>query len=178
MPLIRRLSRVEEPVASSLCRLLLDVVHDGASVGFLAPLAEDRARRYWEEVSSSLVQDQVLWVAESGNDVVGSVQLGLCTKENARHRAEVQKLIVLRSQRGRGIASALLKTAEAFAAAHGRSLLVLDTIAGSLAESVYQHLGWQRVGEIPDFAAMPAGELRPTVYYYKRTLPVSAAEDR
>ena len=61
-----------------------------------------------------------------------------------------------------------MKTVDDYAAANGRTLLVLDTIAGSPAEFVYRRLGWQKVGEIPDYAAMPDGELRPTAYYYKR----------
>jgi hypothetical protein len=64
-----------------------------------------------------------------------------------------------------------MRAAEAFAEGNGQSLLVLDTIAGSQAESVYRHLGWQKVGEIPDYAAMPSGELRATVYYFKRVAP-------
>jgi hypothetical protein len=48
---------------------------------------------------------------------------------------------------------------------------VLDTLLGSHAENVYRHLGWQRAGEIPDFAAAPDGELFPTVYYFKRLEP-------
>jgi hypothetical protein len=45
--------------------------------------------------------------------------------------------------------------------------LVLDTLAGSGAETFYQKLGWQRAGQIPKFAADPWGKLFPTVYYYK-----------
>jgi acetyltransferase len=48
---------------------------------------------------------------------------------------------------------------------------VLDTIAGLPAESVYRHLGWHKAGEIPEYAAMPDGELRATAYYYKRCPP-------
>ena len=41
---------------------------------------------------------------------------------------------------------------------------------------VYRRLGWQKVGEIPEYAAMPDGELRATAYYYKRPMrPVLAA---
>jgi len=46
-------------------------------------------------------------------------------------------------------------------------LLVLDTLLGSQAEDVYRHLNWTRAGEIPDYAASPAGELFPTVVYFK-----------
>jgi acetyltransferase len=113
----------------------------------------------------------LLWVVESNGQVVGSVQLALCEKENGRHRAEVQKLFVLRSARGLGISTSLMQAVEAAARSQRRSLLVLDTLLGSHAEKVYRHLGWQRAGEIPDFAAAPDGALFPTVYYFKRLEP-------
>ncbi len=86
---------------------------------------------------------------------------------NARHRAEIQKLQVLSSFRGQGLSTRLMSAAEAFARANGRTTLVLDTEAGSLAESVYRKLGWQKVGEIPRYAATPDGQLIATAYYYK-----------
>jgi GNAT superfamily N-acetyltransferase len=165
---IRRVESAEAPVIAGLCTLLADAVQDGASVGFLAPLAPETALVYWRQLCATLHDGMVLWVAESGGEVVGTVQLALCGKENGRHRAEVQKLLVRRSHRGRGIAAALMKALDEYAAANGRTLLVLDTIAGSPAEYLYRYLGWQKAGEIPDYAAMPDGELRPTVYYYKR----------
>ena len=88
--------------------------------------------------------------------------------EEFKLRGEVQKLFVLTSARGLGISSLLMQAAEAAARAEGRTLLVLDTLLGSHAETVYRHLGWQRAGEIPAFAAAPDGELFPTVYYFKR----------
>lgn len=60
----------------------------------------------------------------------------------------MQKLLVLRGHRGNGIATAMLRAADEYAAANGRTLLVLDTIAGSPAESVYRRLGWRKAGEI------------------------------
>ena len=166
--MIRRIESAEASVIAGLCTLLADAVHDGASVGFLAPMSEEKALGYWQPVIAGLQSGMVLWVAESDGQVVGTVQLALNGKENGSHRADVRKLLVLRTHRGRGIAAALMKTVDEYAAANGRTLLVLDTIAGSPAEFVYRHLGWQKVGEIPDYAAMPDGELRPTAYYYKR----------
>jgi len=165
---IRRIESAEPPVIAGLCALLIDAVHDGASVGFLAPMSSEKALAYWRPVLAELRGSMVLWIAESGGEVVGTVQLALNGKENGRHRADVQKLLVLRVHRGRGIAAMLMQAVDDYAAANGRTLLVLDTIAGSPAEFVYRRLGWQKVGEIPDYAAMPDGELRPTAYYYKR----------
>ncbi|MFN7956630.1 MAG: GNAT family N-acetyltransferase [bacterium] len=162
---IRRACAIDPILLTGLGASLVDAIESGASVGFLAPLERDTAFRYWAQVSASLGHGLVLWVAEEGREVVGSVQLALCERENARHRAEVQKLFVLRS--ARGIASRSMETAEGHARVAGRTLLVLDTQAGSAAESVYDHLGWKRVGEVPAYAAALDGALRATAYYYK-----------
>jgi GNAT superfamily N-acetyltransferase len=171
MATIRRIESAGPRVIEGLCAVLIDAVQDGASVGFLAPLSRETALRYWNQALTAAGDGLVLWIAESGGEVVGTVQLALCAKENGRHRAELQKLLVLRSHRGNGIATALMLAADEYAAANGRRLLVLDTIAGSPAESVYRHLGWRKAGEIPEYAAMPDGELRATAYYYKQCPP-------
>jgi acetyltransferase len=168
---VRQISQPDDALISPLSNLLIDCVHGGASVGFLAPLSPLTAARYWEDVFASLNSGLVLWIAEDNGNVMGSVQLVLCQKENGLHRAEVMKLLVLRAYRGRGIASQLMSELESFARSEGRTLLVLDTEAGSIAETVYQHLGWTRLGEIPDYAKSPDGVLRPTAYYYKVLRP-------
>lgn len=164
---IRQVGAQDESLLKGLHELLADVVEGGASVGFLAPLARTTAEKYWKQVFAALGSHHFLWVAETDGRVVGSVQLAAVDKENSRHRAEVQKLFVLGSHRGRGISRRLLEAAESFAQSIGRTLLVLDTESGSVAESVYRHLGWQRAGEIPGFALTPDGRLHTTVYYYK-----------
>ena len=168
---IRRIAHADEAPRQGLRDLLVDVVDGGASVGFLAPMRAATADRYWDETLADVGPARVLWIAEDAGDVTGSVQLALCEKENGRHRADVQKLFVLTQHRGRGVASKLMAVLEAHARSCGRSLLVLDTLAGSTAEAVYRHLGWNRAGEIPNFAASSDGTLHPTAYYYKILAP-------
>lgn len=167
MPAIRQVSAVDPSLVSELCDLLQDSVHGGASVGFLAPLSRADAERYWGQVFETLGESLRLWIAEEDGSVVGTVQLAPCLKQNGRHRAEVQKLLVHSKHRGRGIASALMTTVEAWAAMSGISLLVLDTLRDSSAEGMYRHLGWSRSGEIPGYAARPDGILHATVIFYK-----------
>lgn len=174
LPLPTNIRRIQSPDTSllkDLCTLLQDSVNNGASVGFLSPIEHSTALHYWEHTLESLGSGLALWVAKHEGRIVGSVQLSLCGKDNGRHRAEVQKLFVLTPYRGQGIASRLMGELESFARADGRTLLVLDTQAGSVAETLYQHLSWQRVGEIPSFAASPNGELHATAIYYKQLPP-------
>ncbi|WP_409525888.1 GNAT family N-acetyltransferase [Nitrincola sp. MINF-07-Sa-05] len=165
---IRRITTTEPDTLVQLSELLIDAIEGGASVGFLSPVSRSSIENYWQGVFAALANGFVLLIAEEQGRIVGSVQLDPCQKENGRHRAEVQKLFVLRSHRGHGISSLLMQAVEHQAVELDRSLLHLDTLAGSAAESIYQHLGWQRAGEIPDYAAEPGGVLFPTVIFYKQ----------
>jgi GNAT superfamily N-acetyltransferase len=165
---LRRIETAATAPAEGLVDLLIDVVRGGASVGFLWPLDRTGARDYWRSVLAALGDGLLLWVAESGPRVLGTVQLAPCLKANGRHRAELQKLLVQPSARGQGIASRLMAAVEAEACARGLTLLVLDTLVGSAADPIYRHLGWQHAGSIPDYAAAPDGTLHATAVFYKR----------
>jgi len=152
----------------ALLELLRDAVDDGASVGYLAPLPEADGRAFWHAVKAALEDGRVLLGAYAGDRLVGSVQLDPVAKPNGRHRAEVQKLLVLREFRGRGIARALMAAVERKAAELGRWLLVLDTVPGQPAEKLYERLGYRRAGVVPDYAEKSGGGFEPTVIFYKK----------
>ncbi len=178
-PYVREAGPGEPGLLDALCRLLLDSVAGGASVGFLSSLTVEEAARFWSETLHALGERARLWVASVDDEIVGTVQVARCAKPNGRHRGDLQKLLVLRGHRGHGIATALMDAAERGAAESGLTLLVLDTIRGCDAERLYRRLGWQRAGEIPDYAGTPDGVLHPTVYYYKNlgTQPVKPTGD-
>lgn len=153
---------------SELASLLRDAVDNGASPGFLPPLAEDTARAYWQDVITDVArQTRCVLGAFIEDRLIGAVQLDLATKANARHRAEVQKLCVLSAQRHQGIGRALMTAVEDLARHRGRTLLVLDTRQGDAAERLYTATGWQRAGSIPHFALSADGTLHTTAIFYK-----------
>jgi GNAT superfamily N-acetyltransferase len=152
-----------------LAAVLADCVSGGASVGFMAPYGVEDALPFWQEVAAAVGQGAtLLFAAERDGRVVGTVQVGIRQMPNQPHRADVKKLLVLQSARGGGIARALMAAAENEAARRGKTVLVLDTATGSPAESVYERLGWQRAGVIPDYALYPDGRLCATTFFYKR----------
>lgn len=171
MVTIRQVTPGDQTTVTGLCELLFDAVNGGASVGFLAPLSQQTAREYWDHVVRSLGGNPYLRVAKVDGRLIGSVQLEARSKRNARHRAEIQKFLVRSANRGHGISTQLMSTAEGVARSIERTPRVLDTQAGSVAESAYQHLGWQKVGEIPYHAASPDGQFHATAYYHKLAAP-------
>ncbi|MFJ4642721.1 GNAT family N-acetyltransferase [Streptomyces bobili] len=154
--------------AGELAGLLADTVAGGASVGFLAPLDRAQALAWWEGCAAGVAAGHLaVWAALDGDRVTGTVTLAFPDKPNSRHRAELVKLMVHRDARGQGLGRRLLATAEEAAATAGVTLLHLDTETDSPAEHLYRTAGWTRAGIIPDYAADPAGVLRPTTLYYK-----------
>lgn len=147
-----------------LSELLVKVVDDGASIGFLPPMKLSDARQYWQTV---LNPDVILFIAKINNEIVGTIQVHLCTKQNGLHRAEIAKLMTGPSARRKGVACALMKVAEERAVSEGRTLLVLDTREGDPSNHLYQSIGFIPAGKIPNFALSGIGELDTTVIYYK-----------
>jgi acetyltransferase len=156
-------------IRDGLIELLRDSVESGASVGFLAPLKRELAEAFWHDMLREVetLQRVILVATTEDGDVAGSAQLALGQKENGRHRAEVQKLLVHSHYRNQGLGRRLMEEIEIEAKQRGISLLVLDTIEGELAEQLYLKLGYVRVGEIPDYASFPDGRLWATVIFYK-----------
>jgi GNAT superfamily N-acetyltransferase len=151
-----------------LADVLLDCVEGGASVSFMLPMAREKALRFWEKVADGVARgERTLIVAEDDGGIAGTVQLITDMPENQPHRADVAKLLVHRRARGAGIGRRLMEAVEEAARGQGRRVLVLDT-ASDTAERLYERLGWQRVGVVPDYALMPDGALCATTFFYKR----------
>ena len=161
---IREVSALGPAELAQLVDLLVAVVDDGASVGFLPPLERGEAEAYWRGVPGP---GAVLLVAERGGRIVGTVQLQLAMRANGRHRAEVAKLMVHPDARREGLGRALMAAIEAVARREERSLLVLDTRDGDPSNALYRALGYQEVGLIPGYARSASGELNATVFYFK-----------
>jgi len=160
---IEQLTSVEGRL-EELSELLIQVVEDGASVGFLPPLSRGEATKYWEHVLSPEV---ILYIATINGQIAGSIQLHLSTKQNGTHRAEIAKLMTHPTYRRNGVARKLMQQAEERAKEEGRSLIVLDTREGDPSNLLYTSMGYTQAGRIPNFARSANGELHATIFYYK-----------
>lgn len=168
---IRRLGPNEAAAnVGALADVLIDCVHGGASVSFMAPLPRDKALAFWRGVADGVARNErVLLVAEDANGaIVGTVQLITAMPDNQPHRADVAKMLVHRRARRQGIAQQLMVAVDDAAREERKTVLVLDTVTGGDAERLYERAGWQRVGVVPDYALMPDGALCGTTFFCKR----------
>lgn len=167
---VRRLYAIEEAEVQGLSDVLIDCVEGGASVSFMHPMTREKAETFWRGVAHAVARgERILLVAEdTAHRIVGTVQIVLNLPENQPHRGDVVKMLVHRHARNQGVGAALLAAAEQHASDAGKYLLVLDTITGHAGDRLYARHGWQRAGEIPNFALWPDGRPCPTTYYYKQ----------
>jgi len=157
------------PIREVLSDILVEVVANGGSVSFMHPLAVDAAARFWNQSLAAAERGERIILGLFEDEVLaGTVTLLLDCPPNQPHRAEIAKLMVRPSHRGRGYARALLIEAEARAIAADRTLPVLDTATDGGAMGLYESLGFVPAGIIPDYALKPHGGFTGTMIYWKK----------
>lgn len=154
----------------ALHELLAEAVTHGASIGFMWPINHQEIASYWQDVAEAVVQQKkhLVILVDDHDSLLGTAQLEPASKENGRHRAEVQKVIVALSARNQGLGALLMHHVEAKAKQLGRSMLFLDTRVDDVGERLYQRMGWSKFGVAPDYALSPDGTLAGSAFYYKR----------
>jgi ribosomal protein S18 acetylase RimI-like enzyme len=156
-------------VLHSLSEILVEAVAHGGSVSFMHPLPREKARAFWQaSLVSAARGERIVLGAFDGTQLIGTVTLSFDVAQNQPHRAEIAKMMTRIGHRGRGIATALLRSAEKMALERGRNLLVLDTATDGGASGLYERLGFNLTGEIPDYALKPHGGLTGAKIYWKR----------
>jgi GNAT superfamily N-acetyltransferase len=165
---IRETAFLSEQDIEALSHVLIDCVEGGASVGFMLPMTGAKAGLFWQGVRDSAARgERLVYLAHDTHGIVGTAQLVWAQPENQPHRADVAKMLVHRRGRRQGVGAALLAAAERGAFERGKRLLVLDTVTGSDGDRLYAANGWQRCGEIPNYALWPDGRPCPTTVFYK-----------
>lgn len=163
---------------SALAEVLFDCVEGGASVSFMAPFSKADAESFLESVLEKVQQgDRILLAAFIDSKLVGTVQILTAMPPNQPHRADIAKLLVLRSARGQGVGNRLMKQVEEVSRREGKTLLVLDTATGDSGERVYTRLGWTRVGIIPKYALYPDGRWCDTTIFFKQLKILDSSEE-
>jgi ribosomal protein S18 acetylase RimI-like enzyme len=161
---------IDQPhIRNALSELLVETVASGGSVSFMHPLSLEVADAFWHDsLAAASRGERIVLGAFDGDNLVATVTLLLSLPPNQPHRAEIAKMMTRLSHRHRGIATELMHTAEKLAVECGRTLLVLDTAVDEGASGLYEGLGFNLTGIIPDYALRPHGGLTGTMIYWKK----------
>lgn len=142
----------DEALYATVHRIITAVVALGGAVGWLHVPDEDE--------TAAWLDDQ-LAIANEGNGalvVVENEALGIWTRYAApviRQNAEIRKVMVHPDARGRGLGQAVVEHLTRHATDRGVEVLVLDARGNNhAAHALYEKLGWERIGAIPDFIAV------------------------
>lgn len=164
---IKSPSEVSFKEIKSLVDLLKDAVANNYSVGFMRDSTEADFEKFWLDEISRCDSENGIFIAFSGDEVLGSVIVTRELRANGRHRAEFRKLLVHSTAQKMGIGTALEKLAKNYEKDIGLMLLYLDSATSYLIDGVYEKWGWKKSGEIPNFAKNPDGSLVSTWFFYK-----------
>lgn len=161
------------PSLRSLLQSCVNTDPSTSSIGFLAPLSDEDADRYWRSLGPSLGTTCHLFVmsdpaAGEGDEVAATAQLLTIPKATHAHRGEVAKLLVRPAGRRSGLGRAVMAHVEAFARDElGLRVLTLDTETETPALAFYRGTGWVEWGTCPDYAAFADGRLGSATFFFK-----------
>jgi len=174
-------AREAEARIGELAGLLLDAVAHGASVNFMANFTREQAGAFWRgQLPGIAGGDRLLLGADDaerrdGDRLAGTVIVYFMQQPNQPHRAEIGKMLVHSASRRQGLGRRLLLAGGAEAHRAGRTLLMLDTEAGSAGDKLYRSCGWVEFGKVPEHAYRPNGVLATTTFFYKTLSPTHRA---
>lgn len=181
---IQSLEALEKHLPSLQALLISSVNLDPStsSMGFLAPLDNERARQFWLEIASSLTGPNpevamMMAISEDTGDAIGSVLVARMLKETHSYRGEIRKLAVHPDYQGRGIGKLLMKAIER----HARNVmnldfLVLSTATDTPARAFYLKTGWTEWGICPDYAKLANGNKTRVSFFHKQLVEADSVE--
>ena len=156
--------------AASASRRLTSTAEAGAGsgviLGLLAPADAEEATRFWHGAARAVGRGETLMVADWRDGLlIGAGTVALARSRTQGHVGEVQ-LVVAPDQIS---ARRILRGLHDAAAAHGRTLLTVQTQMEAAGASVCRAEGWRQAGHIPDFIRDGDGILRPMALFWRTT---------
>ncbi|KAK2070277.1 hypothetical protein P8C59_004787 [Phyllachora maydis] len=150
---------------------------------FLPPLTNEKLLPWWrarmaearagQRVIVLLLPDLLGPTAQKpqGADFRGIAMMSLSPSETGTARCHIDCLLVDRKYRRQGGAKALVQALEYEAGKRGRTLLLVDTEADTLAEAAFKKFGYTEVGKVPRYNRAVSNLRTAQTFFYKDLLP-------
>ncbi|KAK3939805.1 hypothetical protein QBC46DRAFT_262381 [Diplogelasinospora grovesii] len=151
---------------------------------FLPPLANERLLAWWKERIAEANQGTrviVLLLPDTcvpesahkpqGPELRGLAMLKLSQSETGSFRGHIDAVLVGRNFRRQGGARQLVLALEFEAAKRRRTLLLVDTETGSVAEEAFKKFGYVEIGKVPQFSRGLHNGKKGETFFYKELLP-------
>ncbi len=174
---IERVTSLSPADMNDLCDATDAAIEGGGGFGWVNLPARDILERFWSGVMA--MPTRFLFVARLDGVICGTCQLIRPPVNNEAQSLSVQLTthFVAPWARGYGLAKKLVEEAERTALAEGFTVINLDVRETmDRAISLYESLGYNRIGMHPAYARVN-GEILKGYYYYKILDPKTAGQD-
>lgn len=168
-------SGVTERVARQIAQLFADLVADGAALGWIDPPDDAEIGALLTELAPAVgSNDARAAIARTFTDdragrIVGFTYWTRYTRATHRPHVDLEKLAVARGAQGCGIGTTLMNALIASAHDLNVEVITLDLRGDNTsAIRLYQKLGFERYGILPDFVAV--GDKRCDKHFYSLDL--------
>ena len=145
---------VDDALAHDIVALMRLTTESAPIIGFGKQIEDVQAAAYIEELRANLGARKC-WLLEIRSN--NGALVGLCTvrrnlNPNNRHIADLAKGMIDERYRGGAILSAAFLEMSERCLADGVEVMTLDVRAGTRAQGVWQHFGFETYGVLPDYA--------------------------
>jgi len=169
IPTVNRIDELTLGETQDLCDATNAAIEAGGGFGWVNKQERDVLERYWHGVIA--MPSRILLAAKLDGVICGTCQLikPVPNNEAQAHITHLTTHFIAPWARGHGLAEKLITLAENTAKNEGFSVINLDvreTLSDAI--SLYEKLGFQRIGTHPAYAKVDGETLKG--YYYCKTL--------
>lgn len=169
VPTVERLREFQAGDLNDLCDATDAAIEGGGGFGWVKLPARDILERYWQGVL--VMPARELFVARLDGVICGTCQLVKPPVNNEAQSFAVQLTtnFVAPWARGHGLAKLLILETEKYAKSEGFEVINLDlreTLVQAM--TLYENLGYKRIGEHPYYAKVDGQVLKG--YYYTKSI--------
>lgn len=173
MPEVAFPLHADEATYYAVHRVVTAVVAIGGAVGWLhVPDEEETAAFVDEHLARARAGDGALALVSDGGAVQALGTWRRYPDAVVRQNADVRKVMTHPDARGRGLGRTVVTALTEHATNAGIEVLTLDARGNNhAAHALYESLGWERCGRLPDFIAVGAERWDRVLFARRLTTP-------